>query len=201
MSKILVSISPLIRSSTSQLLPIRRLTSPRISLLFPRKRVFNTTISQLKMSGDMKSISTKDACPRTFHLSPSFSARIQSTFFLNPRPPLFHLLSSPSQLIFIPSNPYLPQTLPHLSIHLLTQTQTHPQNSSRTLQPSHLRNPTNGQIWVAGQIPADTTGTLIEGSIADKTAQCCRNISAVLEAAGSGIGRVVRVGVSFDLTG
>lgn len=51
------------------------------------------------------------------------------------------------------------------------------------------------QIWVAGQIPADTTGNLIEGTITDKTRQCCKNIKAVLEAAGSGIDKVVRVGV------
>ncbi|KAF7503542.1 hypothetical protein GJ744_003654 [Endocarpon pusillum] len=51
------------------------------------------------------------------------------------------------------------------------------------------------QIWVAGQIPADSAGKLIEGSMAEKTAMCCRNVKAVLEAAGSEMGRVVRVGV------
>lgn len=52
------------------------------------------------------------------------------------------------------------------------------------------------QIWVAGQIPADSEGKLLEGSMAEKTAQCCRNIKAVLEAGGSGLEKVVRVGVS-----
>ncbi|ERF73520.1 hypothetical protein EPUS_07725 [Endocarpon pusillum Z07020] len=51
------------------------------------------------------------------------------------------------------------------------------------------------QIWVAGQIPADSEGKLIEGSMAEKTAMCCRNVKAVLEAAGSDIEKVVRVGV------
>lgn len=51
------------------------------------------------------------------------------------------------------------------------------------------------QVWVAGQIPADTTGTLIEGTIAEKTAMCCQNLKAILEASGSEIGKVVRVGV------
>jgi 2-iminobutanoate/2-iminopropanoate deaminase len=54
------------------------------------------------------------------------------------------------------------------------------------------------QIWVAGQIPADANGELIEGSVAEKTALCCRNIKAVLEAAGSEMGRVVRVGVGLS---
>jgi len=52
-----------------------------------------------------------------------------------------------------------------------------------------------GQVWVAGQIPADNTGKLVEGSIADKTTQCCENIKAILEAAGSEMGKVVRAGV------
>lgn len=53
-----------------------------------------------------------------------------------------------------------------------------------------------GQVWVAGQIPADSTGKLTTGSIADKTEQCCKNLKAILEAAGSEIPKVVRVGVS-----
>jgi len=51
------------------------------------------------------------------------------------------------------------------------------------------------QIWVAGQIPADEKGNLIEGSIADKTRQCCKNIKAVLEEGGSSLEKIVRVGV------
>jgi 2-iminobutanoate/2-iminopropanoate deaminase len=54
-----------------------------------------------------------------------------------------------------------------------------------------------GQVFVAGQIPADKTGKLVEGSITDKTTQCCENIKAILEAAGSEIEKVVRAGVSI----
>ncbi len=57
----------------------------------------------------------------------------------------------------------------------------------------------SGQIWCAGQIPADSEGNLIEGSIAEKTRQCCMNLKAVLEAGGSSIEKVVRVGVSSHL--
>lgn len=52
-----------------------------------------------------------------------------------------------------------------------------------------------GQVWVAGQIPADSSGKLVEGSIADKTKQCCENIKAILKEAGSDIGKVVKAGV------
>ncbi|KAH0841190.1 hypothetical protein AYO20_06377 [Fonsecaea nubica] len=52
-----------------------------------------------------------------------------------------------------------------------------------------------GQIWVAGQIPADSTGKLVGGSIANQTEQCCKNIKAILEAGGSELGKVVRAGV------
>jgi len=48
-------------------------------------------------------------------------------------------------------------------------------------------------IFVSGQIPADASGTLIEGSIADKTAACCESVKNILEAAGSSIDRVVKV--------
>ncbi|EXJ85369.1 endoribonuclease L-PSP [Capronia coronata CBS 617.96] len=52
-----------------------------------------------------------------------------------------------------------------------------------------------GQIWVAGQIPADSTGQLVSGSIAQKTEQCCKNIKAIVEAAGSEMTKVVKVNI------
>jgi hypothetical protein len=48
-------------------------------------------------------------------------------------------------------------------------------------------------------IAADTHGQWVEGSVADKTRQCCQNIKATLEAAGTELGKVVRVGVSVPL--
>jgi enamine deaminase RidA (YjgF/YER057c/UK114 family) len=53
----------------------------------------------------------------------------------------------------------------------------------------------HGQIFVSGQIPGNSAGILVEGSIGDKTAACCKNIEAILEAAGSSISRVVKVTV------
>lgn len=48
-------------------------------------------------------------------------------------------------------------------------------------------------IFVSGQIPADASGKLVEGSIADKTTQCCEGMKNILEAAGSSMARIVKV--------
>ncbi|USP76219.1 hypothetical protein yc1106_03493 [Curvularia clavata] len=53
-------------------------------------------------------------------------------------------------------------------------------------------------IFVSGQIPADTKGNLIEGSIADKTKMCCENIKGILTEAGVGLDKVVKVNVFLD---
>ncbi|RMZ92035.1 hypothetical protein DV736_g708, partial [Chaetothyriales sp. CBS 134916] len=52
-----------------------------------------------------------------------------------------------------------------------------------------------GLIFVSGQIPADESGKLVEGSITEVTRQCCKNVEAILKAGGSSIDKVVRVGV------
>ncbi|EEH18860.1 hypothetical protein PABG_01179 [Paracoccidioides brasiliensis Pb03] len=53
----------------------------------------------------------------------------------------------------------------------------------------------NGQVFLSGAIPADEKGNVIEGTVGEKTAQCCRNIAAVLAAAGTTVDRVVKVNV------
>ncbi|KIW00807.1 uncharacterized protein PV09_07786 [Verruconis gallopava] len=55
-----------------------------------------------------------------------------------------------------------------------------------------------GTIYVSGQIPGTPDGKLVEGSIGDKTAQCCENIKAILAEAGSSIERIVKVNVFLD---
>ncbi|KXL41921.1 MAG: hypothetical protein FE78DRAFT_155543 [Acidomyces sp. 'richmondensis'] len=50
-------------------------------------------------------------------------------------------------------------------------------------------------IFVSGQIPADASGKLIEGSIADKTTVCCEGLKNILREAGSDITRCVKVTV------
>ncbi|GKZ34386.1 hypothetical protein AbraIFM66950_004617 [Aspergillus brasiliensis] len=50
-------------------------------------------------------------------------------------------------------------------------------------------------IFLSGQIPIDSNGVPLEGSIADKTHACCSSVQAVLAEAGSDISRVVKVTV------
>lgn len=54
----------------------------------------------------------------------------------------------------------------------------------------------NGLIFVSGQVAIDpATQQVIEGDAAAQTDRILRNLSEILEAAGSGLGKVVRAGV------
>ena len=51
----------------------------------------------------------------------------------------------------------------------------------------------NGFVFCSGQIPLDpSTGELVGGSIGIQTRRCVENLQAVLEAAGSGLDRIVK---------
>jgi 2-iminobutanoate/2-iminopropanoate deaminase len=51
-------------------------------------------------------------------------------------------------------------------------------------------------VFVSGQIPLDpATGTMVDGDIAAQTHRVFRNLSGILEAAGSSLDRVVRATV------
>ena len=53
-----------------------------------------------------------------------------------------------------------------------------------------------GLVFASGQIPIDpATGQFVEGGIAEQTEQVLRNLSKVLEAAGTDLGRVVKTTV------
>ncbi|HEY6121998.1 MAG TPA: RidA family protein [Pyrinomonadaceae bacterium] len=53
-----------------------------------------------------------------------------------------------------------------------------------------------GLIFASGQIPTDpATGQFVAGGIAEQTEQVLKNLKAVLEAAGSGLGQVVKTTV------
>jgi 2-iminobutanoate/2-iminopropanoate deaminase len=53
-----------------------------------------------------------------------------------------------------------------------------------------------GLVFASGQIPLDpSTGEFVEGGIAEQTEQVLRNLSKVLEAAGTGLSRVVKTTV------
>ncbi len=51
-------------------------------------------------------------------------------------------------------------------------------------------------VYTAGQVPIDpATGTLVTGSIEDQTRRSLENVKAVLEAAGTGLDRAVKMTV------
>jgi 2-iminobutanoate/2-iminopropanoate deaminase len=53
-----------------------------------------------------------------------------------------------------------------------------------------------GLIFVSGQIPFNpATGSLVQGEIAEQTAQCLRNLQAILEAGQSSLTRVLKTTV------
>jgi 2-iminobutanoate/2-iminopropanoate deaminase len=53
-----------------------------------------------------------------------------------------------------------------------------------------------GFVFLSGQIPLDpATGQFVEGGIAEQTEQVLRNLSKVLEAAGTSLARVVKTTV------
>jgi 2-iminobutanoate/2-iminopropanoate deaminase len=54
----------------------------------------------------------------------------------------------------------------------------------------------NGLVFASGQIPIDPgTGQFVEGGIEEQTKQVLTNLAAVLDAAGSGLNRVVKTTV------
>jgi 2-iminobutanoate/2-iminopropanoate deaminase len=54
----------------------------------------------------------------------------------------------------------------------------------------------SGFVYASGQIPIDpATGQFVAGGIAEQTEQVLRNLSAVLEAAGTGLDQVVKTTV------
>ncbi|KAF9512886.1 hypothetical protein BS47DRAFT_1372666 [Hydnum rufescens UP504] len=52
-----------------------------------------------------------------------------------------------------------------------------------------------GLVFLSGQIPVGKDGKVVDGGIAEHTAQCIKNLGAVLEAAGSTWEKVVKVNV------
>lgn len=54
----------------------------------------------------------------------------------------------------------------------------------------------NGLVFASGQLPLDpATGAVVSGGIAEQTARVLENLSAVLAAAGSSLGQVVKTTV------
>ena len=52
---------------------------------------------------------------------------------------------------------------------------------------------TGGMVYTSGQIAIDpATGNMVEGGIVEQTEQVCKNVKALLEAAGTSIDKVVK---------
>lgn len=51
---------------------------------------------------------------------------------------------------------------------------------------------TNGFVFTSGQIPVDPATGEIPASIAEQAGQSCKNVGAILEAAGSGFDKVIK---------
>lgn len=52
-----------------------------------------------------------------------------------------------------------------------------------------------GLLFLSGQVPMDSTGKLVAGGIVEHTEQCIDNIEQVLQAAGSSLGKLVKVNI------
>ncbi len=54
---------------------------------------------------------------------------------------------------------------------------------------------TGNMVFVSGQVPLDTTGTLVSDAVADQTRQSLANVAAILAAAGAALSDVVKTTV------
>jgi 2-iminobutanoate/2-iminopropanoate deaminase len=69
-------------------------------------------------------------------------------------------------------------------------------NAPKALGPYSQAIKANGFVFVSGQVPIDpATGNLVTGGIEEQTQQVLKNVSAILEAAGTGWEKVVKTSV------
>lgn len=53
----------------------------------------------------------------------------------------------------------------------------------------------NGFVFVSGQLPLDSKGNMVKGTVEEQMLQCLKNIDVILQASGSSISRVVKATV------
>jgi 2-iminobutanoate/2-iminopropanoate deaminase len=69
-------------------------------------------------------------------------------------------------------------------------------NAPKAIGPYSQAIKANGLVFLSGQIPLDpATGQVVEGDVRQQTERVMNNLKAVLEAAGSSLGRVVKTTV------
>lgn len=80
----------------------------------------------------------------------------------------------------------------HLAAQVMSHVTSHHDGSVSTAVSYSQAVKAAGLIFVSGTGPVDpTTGRIVEGPVQAQVAQCLRNISAILEAAGSHLGKAV----------
>lgn len=78
----------------------------------------------------------------------------------------------------------------------MTRTIVSTDNAPAAIGPYSQAVVSGGLVFTAGQIPLDpASGELVGGGVAAETEQVLRNLSAVLDAAGSGLDRVIKTTV------
>jgi reactive intermediate/imine deaminase len=75
------------------------------------------------------------------------------------------------------------------------QTIVFTKNAPAALGPYSQAIKTPTAIYCSGQIPLTPEGTMVEGTIGEKTRQCCQNLEAVLKEAGSSMAKVVKCNI------
>lgn len=131
----------------------------------------------------MSAVTAQNACPRQLP-SPD-----------NPMQASCRLIQLTDIVTIVAAGPYVSTYLPtcHQTEHTLPDNQV---NQTKPIQQSQAVR-ANGQIFVSGQIPADSSANLVDGTIGEKTQACCDNIKAILEAANSNVQKIVKVNVCF----
>jgi 2-iminobutanoate/2-iminopropanoate deaminase len=77
-----------------------------------------------------------------------------------------------------------------------TRSVVHTDSAPKAIGPYSQAIVTNGMVFCAGQTPIDpATGNLVEGGVEAQTHQALKNLGAVLHAAGSDFGKVVKTTV------
>ncbi len=84
----------------------------------------------------------------------------------------------------------------------MTRQTIHTDNAPKAIGPYSQAIKANGFVYTAGQIALDpATGQVVEGGIAAQTAQVFRNLSAVLQAAGTSLENAVKTTVYLNKMG
>ena len=147
-------------------------------------------MSTMDKDQDLKAISTEKACPGNCFPFPSSQKRRRPEKFLIKADtvwgvPVFGPYVRSPTLSFLPFASSLPP--PHPSHPQKPPSLTpSPQPQSQAIHTPHA-------IYVSGQLPALPDGSLPDTTIAEKTRLCIENITTILEAAGSGLERIVKV--------